>query len=123
VYTRAIDYSVEAAYQGFTVAEDALSLAQLIQETTPEERTEFLKGMQEFAQRGHLKADEAHKRFMGVRTTIETVCNSPLYRTWTSNGKCADTEKIKRRQRKCSHRSGYDLTFLRVTNTDLGVNR
>jgi hypothetical protein len=77
VYAKAIDFSVAAAQDGFTVAEEALALVEYIEEATPEERKDFLLEMRKFSRKGREKASEAHERFVGVGRTIQEVP-----RTW-----------------------------------------
>lgn len=73
MYAKAIDFSVAAAQDGFTVAEEALALVEFIEEATPEERRDFLLEMRRFSQRGREKASEAHGRFVGVGVTVQDV--------------------------------------------------
>ncbi|KAF9039872.1 hypothetical protein BJ165DRAFT_343465 [Panaeolus papilionaceus] len=72
-YAQAIDLSVVAAHNGFTVAEDAISLFELLQttETTPEDRQEFLQGTLELARKGRKNALEAKNKFVDVRNVVE----------------------------------------------------
>jgi len=58
---------------GFTIAEDAISLVELIKETTPAERREFLEGIKVFTAKGYTKALEARKGFVEVGTTVNNV--------------------------------------------------
>ncbi|KAF8890825.1 hypothetical protein CPB84DRAFT_1784619 [Gymnopilus junonius] len=61
VYARAIDSSVSAAHLGFTMAEDALTLVEMIPKTDEQDRREYLEGVKDITQKGYLRAMEAKK--------------------------------------------------------------
>lgn len=74
-YTKAIDFSIIAAEQGHTIAEEALGFAKNIDEAgfSDEERQSYLRGMLDMAYRGERNAQKAHEKFREVRSTLERV--------------------------------------------------
>ncbi|PPQ83159.1 hypothetical protein CVT25_005406 [Psilocybe cyanescens] len=69
-FVRAVRLGTSAAQCGFTAAEDILTLANLIQSTTIEERTEYLNGTLELANQAYSQGHEAYEVFRAVRTRI-----------------------------------------------------
>ncbi|PPQ76597.1 hypothetical protein CVT24_013020 [Panaeolus cyanescens] len=79
-YAKAIDLSVVAAQRGFTVADDAISLLDMmkVMQTTIEERREYLEGTMELARKGRTNAFEARNKFVDVRNVIEGLARQLL---------------------------------------------
>ena len=72
-YARAINSSVEAAHLGFAMAEDALTLIEMLPSTSMEERREYFEGLKNIAQKGYSLAVASKKAFHNVRSTVEIV--------------------------------------------------
>ncbi|KAF9553105.1 hypothetical protein CPC08DRAFT_714064 [Agrocybe pediades] len=73
-YVEAIDFSITAAQDGYTIADEVLDFAEDISvgKNTPEkELQEYLQGMLQLAQRGEENAKLAWTRFREVRHTVE----------------------------------------------------
>ncbi|KAF8160640.1 hypothetical protein B0H34DRAFT_344990 [Crassisporium funariophilum] len=77
LYVQAIDFSIVASQQGFTIAEDALSLSTILKESGPVvdantevDLQEYLRGMLDLATKGHNMAIEAMEKFRGVSQTM-----------------------------------------------------
>ena len=73
-YVNAIDFSVVAAQNGFTVAEEAISLRDLIPISTPDELRHYLERMLNLAKKDHDNANKTLQRFRDVRYNVFTVC-------------------------------------------------
>jgi hypothetical protein len=69
-YVRAIDFSMAAARNGFTIAEEAKTLGEFIPHSLPEDREDYLVQMLALAQHGHNNANKAYEAFRGVRQNI-----------------------------------------------------
>ncbi|KAF4618305.1 hypothetical protein D9613_011547 [Agrocybe pediades] len=81
-YVEAIDFSITAAQDGYTIADEVLDFAEDISvgKNTPEkELQEYLQGMLQLAQRGEENAKLAWTRFREVRNTVERVRLIPLW--------------------------------------------
>jgi hypothetical protein len=76
-YVRAIDYSIVAAKNGFTIAQQAIVLAKILEEPgtqiTDKECDEYLSGLVRLASEGQKNAMKAVNDFRDVRVTIEAV--------------------------------------------------
>jgi hypothetical protein len=72
-YAEAIDLSVVAAQKAFTVAEEAISLGELIPTSTPDEHQSYLVDMLELAREGRETATKTLETFRDVRTDVESV--------------------------------------------------
>ncbi|KAF4623075.1 hypothetical protein D9613_002353 [Agrocybe pediades] len=72
-YTKAIDFSIIAAEQGHTIAEEALGFAENIDHVSfsEDQRQAYLRQMLEMAYKGESNAHKAHEKFREVRTTLE----------------------------------------------------
>jgi len=73
-YVEAIDFSVVAAQNGFTVAEDAISLGDLIPISTPNQHQGYLEGMLKLARDGRNNAAKTLQTFRDVRKNVLAVC-------------------------------------------------
>ena len=73
-YVNAIGLSVAAAQNGFTVAEEAISLGEHIHKRTPEELKTYLVGMLRWARKGRDNANETCQTFRDVRQKVLAVC-------------------------------------------------
>ena len=79
IYVNAIDFSVVAVQLGFTTAEEAISLRDLIPVSTPNYHQSHLTGMLELARDGHNNATKALQMFRNVRIEMFSqyvVCSS-----------------------------------------------
>jgi len=75
-YVKAVDHSIIAAQHGYTIAEEALGFAELIEaRNTVNEavRQDYLRGMLETARRGEENANIALEKFRDVRKTVSKV--------------------------------------------------
>ncbi|KAF8153789.1 hypothetical protein B0H34DRAFT_676702 [Crassisporium funariophilum] len=77
LYVQAIDFSIVASQHGFTIAEEAIGLADAIKESnldgdvdTEVERQKYLQGMLNLAAEGHKLALGAMEKFRNVRETM-----------------------------------------------------
>ncbi|KAF9552215.1 hypothetical protein CPC08DRAFT_768465 [Agrocybe pediades] len=77
-YTKAIDFSIIAAEQGHTIAEEALGFAKNIDHTgfSEDDRQAYLRQMLDMAYRGESNAHKAHEKFREVRTTLEKLISA-----------------------------------------------
>jgi hypothetical protein len=73
-YAKAIGFSVVAAQNGFDVAEEAVSLGNLIPISTEDQHKRYLEGMLELAKKGHDNASKTLQTFRGVREKVLAVC-------------------------------------------------
>ncbi|KAF8153808.1 hypothetical protein B0H34DRAFT_719215 [Crassisporium funariophilum] len=69
-YVKAIDFSVVAAQQGFMIADEAISFAELLPHSSPKDHHEYLLGMLAIADRGQQSAKLTVEKFRDVRTTV-----------------------------------------------------
>jgi len=74
IYVNAINFSVVAVQLGFTIAEEAISLRDLIPVSTPNQHQSHLTGMLELARDGHNNATKALQMFRNVRRDVLAVC-------------------------------------------------
>jgi hypothetical protein len=72
-YVNAIDFSVVAAQLGFTIAAEAISLEDLIPDSTPDELRHYLEGMLDFAKDGYDNANKTLETFRNVRRDVHAV--------------------------------------------------
>ncbi|KAF8883877.1 hypothetical protein CPB84DRAFT_1850804 [Gymnopilus junonius] len=69
-FARAIKLGAEAAQKGFTATEDIISLSELVDRSSPQERAEYLNGTLELASEAYTEGKEAFDVFRDVRTKI-----------------------------------------------------
>jgi len=75
-YVKAVDHSIVAAQHGYTIAEEALGFAELIEAgniANEAMRQDYLRGMFETARRGEENANIALENFRDVRKTVSKV--------------------------------------------------
>jgi len=73
-YVEAIHLSVVAAQNGFTVAEEAISLGDLIPISIPNQHQSYLEGMLTLARDGRNNATKTLQTFRDVRQKVLAVC-------------------------------------------------
>ncbi|PPQ80864.1 hypothetical protein CVT24_013166 [Panaeolus cyanescens] len=69
-YIGAIQSGFVAAQYGFTAADDIISLAQMLDTSTPEEREEYLIGTLELANKAYSAVQESYQVLRNVRATM-----------------------------------------------------
>jgi hypothetical protein len=74
-YVEAINFSVDAAQNGFTIAVEAITLIELIPHTPSDQHQSYLMGMLQLAQDGHNNAAKTLQMFRNVRTNVLAVCD------------------------------------------------
>jgi hypothetical protein len=78
-YIRTINLSIAVAQSGFTVAVEALALAESMPHSTDAERLAYLKGMSEIVKDARMKSEEIIATFKDVRRKVYSVCMRPLF--------------------------------------------
>ncbi|KAF9039874.1 hypothetical protein BJ165DRAFT_1494468 [Panaeolus papilionaceus] len=69
-YINAIQSGFVAAQYGFTAADDIISLSQVMDSATSEEREEYLVGTLQLAHKAYSAAEESYQVFRNVRATM-----------------------------------------------------
>jgi hypothetical protein len=93
-YVGAINLSIAAAQAGFTVAEEVISLADIISTSTVPERLAYLKGMWELVKEARTNAENTHQTFRNIRQEVYSV-RTPLHFPSHAHNFCQLTEKTK----------------------------
>jgi hypothetical protein len=78
-YFEAINFSVDAAQNGFTAAVEAISLSELIPITSPDQHKSYLAGMLQLAQNGHNNTAKTLQMFRDIHKNVLEVCCLFLY--------------------------------------------
>ena len=72
-FGQAIQLGAKAAQKGFTATEDIIALAELVDQSTLEERVEYLNGTLELADAAYSEGKDAFDSLRDVRKKIFTV--------------------------------------------------